>query len=120
MIRAYECTVVGTDWHTVIHATSAGKAKYRYLRAVRDAWDTVTFKDVRCRSLGAPRDTEKFLHTAKYRGIDLHIGDRVMVGGSSGYVVDSDSSANFTVEFTEGRFKGCVLSVHPSEMRRAS
>lgn len=30
MIRAYECNVIGTNWQTVIHAQSAGKARYLY------------------------------------------------------------------------------------------
>lgn len=116
-LRAYACTVKGAEWgETTIHAMSRGKAAYRYLLDVREPWPDITFKDIRVRTLGPPRDTEKFLHTAKYRGVTFHIGSRVRVGDSEGFVVDSNSSANFCIEFVSGRYEGCRLSAHASEI----
>ncbi len=116
-LRAYDCAVRGTNWNTTIHALTAGQAKSFYFRSVHEAWQSVRFTDIICHVAGPPRDTEKFKHTAQYRGVKFHIGDQVKVGGSLGFVVDSNASANFQVLFTEGRFCGNVLSVHPSEIQ---
>lgn len=118
-LRAYECGVKGTEWSTIVHHLTAGKAKYRYLLQVRDAFEDVTFKDVTCRALGPPRDTEALQRTAKYRGVDLHMGDRVQVCDSIGYIAGNNSSANFDVVFITGAFSGNVLNCHPSEIKPA-
>jgi hypothetical protein len=112
-LRAYECGVKGQEWKTVVHHLSAGKAKYRYLLQIRDAWEHVTFKDITCRTLGPPRDTEDLQRTVAYRGVDLHMGDRVKVGDSIGYIAGTNSSANFDVVFITGKYAGNVLNCHP-------
>jgi len=116
VIRAFECGVTGTEWRATVHATTRGKAKLVYFRDVKDAWQEVKFTDIRCRFLGSPRNTPQFEHTKAYRNVAFNIGDQVSVGGSVGFIVDRTNSANFAVEFTEGRYKGCRLSCHPVEI----
>lgn len=119
-LRAYACSVKGMDWgETITHSIKAGRARYLHLLYVREGWEGIRYEDIRSRVIGAPRDTPKFLHTAKYRGVNFHIGDRVRVGDSIGLVADSNSTACFSVEFIEGRFAGLRLSVHPSEISEA-
>ncbi len=56
-MKLYECGVKGTEWTSEISADTPGKAKYRYLCGVRDAWQDVSFTRITCRRLGvlAPR-----------------------------------------------------------------
>lgn len=113
-LRAFECTVAGTDWATTVHHVSAGKAKAQYFRHVREAWQDTPYTAIRCRVLGAPRDSEAFRHTATSRGLpDAHIGQRVRVGDSEGWIVDRNDSANFNVLFYTGRYTGGTLNCHP-------
>jgi hypothetical protein len=112
-VRAFECGVIGTDWKTIVHHLSAGKAKYSYLLDVRDYWPDVTFKQLTCRVIGSPVQTEKFRHTAERRGVSFRIGDRVKVGTDYGYILDSNDSANFDVLFETGKHAGITLSCHP-------
>lgn len=117
-LRAYSCTVVGTEWNTVIHALSAPKAKYLYWRHVVDAWPDVPFTAIRVRTLGLPRTTEQFRHTAEYRKAWFRLGDKVKVGQSLGFVADSDDSANFVVHCTEGEWANRIIHAHVSEIHR--
>lgn len=116
MIRAFKCGIAGSEWCTIIHATTRGRAKGVYYSEVKDAWPDVKFTEIRCQFIGEPRNTPEFEHTKAYRNVTFNIGDKVSVGGSIGFVVDRNSSANFDVEFTEGRYKGCRLNCHPSEI----
>ena len=50
-MRAFKVNVKGTDWASVEIAETAGKAKYRYLRRVQDAWNGVRFVDLACHAL---------------------------------------------------------------------
>lgn len=114
------------DDEEIINAPSANAAKYRFLCQVEDCGYSIKYTDIRCRKLGKPVSTERFLQTARYRGLpDLRCGDRIRLKGPShdhcitgdeGYVIGSNESANFTVFFYHGRFKGETLSVHPGEM----
>jgi hypothetical protein len=115
-IRAFECGVAGTEWRTTVHATTRGKAKMVYFLDVKDSWPDVKYTEIRCRVLGTPRNTPEFEHTKKYREVSFNIGDRVSVGGSLGFIVDRNNSANFDIEFTAGRYEGCRLNCHPSEI----
>ncbi len=119
MIQAYECAVKGTDWRTIVHAMSRGQAKSEYLHQLRDSWPDVTFTMVRARCLGAPIQTAGFQRTAAYRGVpEARIGMQVRVGGHLGYIVDTNSSANFDVLFIEGLHRGLRLNCHPhSDMK---
>lgn len=111
-IRAYECVIVGTEWHRVINARTAGQAKGMYLRRVRDAWPgAVKFTDIRVRSLGAPQSSEDFLRCAAGRGLpEARCGMRVVAHGRSGFIVGHNASANFDVLFDGDPFP---LNVHP-------
>jgi hypothetical protein len=116
-IRCYEVNVKGQNWSTTINASTAGKAKYRYLLDVQESWQGVTFKDLTCRVVGRPQSSERFINNAKYRSLpDARCGDRVRVGDSMGYIVGHNSSANFDIEFDSGKYAGLVLNVHPQEM----
>lgn len=117
MIAAFECNVIGTDWHRVVNARTAGQAKSVYWRDVRESWESVPFTAVRVRRLGTPQDTETLRHVAQYRGVSFKAGDRVNCGGALGYVVDGGSGACFTVLFDEDSlYKGGRLVVHPSDI----
>lgn len=107
-LRAYEITVVDTDWHQIVHARTASKAKYLYIRDVWESWPEVSFKHLRCRLVGAPQ-------TAEYRGVPFaRIGMRVRCGGDFGVIVDRNSSANFDVLFDRGGIFNC----HPNWMMK--
>jgi len=116
-ISAYECTVVGRDWHQIINHASAGKAKADYLRDVRDAWPDVAFTDIRCRRVGAPMNPTGFDHVAKMRGVSFNCGDRVRVVEHGfdqyGVILGHNSSANFDVLFDSG----LTLNCHPAGIR---
>ena len=117
MIAAFECNVVGTDWQCVVNARTAGQAKAVYWRDVHESWESVPFTAVRVRRLGAPQDTDRLRHVARYRGVNFRAGDRVNCGGALGYIVDGDSGACFTVLFDEDSpYKGGRLVVHPSDI----
>lgn len=114
-VYAYECGIRGTEWTSVVHASSAGKARYRYLLEVGDTNDGLSFKDITVRSLGNPITDAEFERTAKYRGVPFaKIGMRVECEGSAGLIVGKNSSANFNVLFTFGRHQGCVMNCHPN------
>ncbi len=53
----FECTVKDTEWYQEIEAASAGKAKYAYLMAIREAWPDVRFTDIQVRRI-CQRDTK--------------------------------------------------------------
>lgn len=110
-LKAYEVSVVGTDWTQTVHETSAGRAKYKYLLDVREAWPDISFKHLRCRSIGKPRTDEGFAKTAGYRGVPFaRIGMRVEVGGKPGVIVGKNDSSNFDVLFDSGGTFNC----HPN------
>lgn len=115
-LRAYSCTVVGTNWDTVVHALTREKARYLYWRQVTDAWPDTPFTAIRARLLGLPRTTEKFHHTALYRKAWFRIGDKVRVGNSIGFVADSDDSANFVIHVISGEWANRIVHVHISEI----
>lgn len=116
-LRAYECNVCGTDWHTVINAFTAGRAKSEYLRHVQDAWPDVKYTDVISRLVGAPADNRNFLRTCEYRGVDYHVGQSVRCGESEGMLTgEIGAGSNFEVEFTSGRYAGARLFCHHSEL----
>jgi hypothetical protein len=118
-VFAFECTVVGTDWHTIINARNKGKAKYKYWLDVKDVWADVPFTAVRVRKIGKPVTTEGFERTARYRGMpDAKCGQRVRVGSATGVIVGSNSSANFDILFDNDseRYPGLRLNVHPADI----
>ncbi len=115
-LRSFACGVRGTNWTRVVHHFSAGKAKYIYWRDVREAWPDTKFTDITCAVIGGPTQTDKFKHTAKYRGVAFEIGTPVKVNGERGVVVDSNPSANFDVLFRSGKWKGQILNCHPAEI----
>lgn len=115
-LKAFSCTVKGTDWDRVVHAFTRSKARYIYWLDVKDSWPDTTLMDICVRSLGPPRTTEKFQHTADYRKAWFKLGDKVRVGDSLGFVADSDSSANFVVHCFSGRYAGGIIHAHPSEI----
>lgn len=122
-LRGYECTVKGTDWSRIVNATSRSKARYRYWLDVHEAWDSVKIMDIEVKGCGAPHTSERLQNTAKYRGVpDLRAGEVVTVKymRSRGWIIDSDSGANFKVEFFDGEYAGQRGSVHVSELERVA
>lgn len=118
-IFAFEVNVKGTDWHKVINARTAGKAKVEYWREVTDPWPSIPFTAIRCRKLGAPQSSEQFIRNAEYRRMPgVRCGDRVRCGEARGVIVGHNSSANFDVLFDDDspRYPGERLNVHPSEV----
>lgn len=116
-VRAYEVTVVDTDWHKAINAVSAGQAKAEYYRDLRDSWPDIPFTALRVRCVGRPRTSPDFIRCAEYRGVSFRCGDAVSVDGDPGVIVGHNSSANFDVLFEGGRYKGQRLNVHPASIQ---
>lgn len=119
-MHAFECSVKGTDWAEVVNAETAGRAKAIYWRDVRDSWECIPYTDIRAKRLGSPRGTRRLAACCASRGVELRAGQRVRVGVSTGIVVDGASGANFLVAFTSGKYAGCRLAVHPSEIVQES
>lgn len=72
MLRSYECMVPGYNFSRIIDAETAGKARYRYLLYLQDAYENATFTDIKVRSLGfiadkrSPAEIEVDDFNAKY------------------------------------------------------
>lgn len=106
-LRAFDVGVKGTDWHTVIHHQTAGKAKYRYLLHVQDAWDGVSFKNLTCRAVG-PCESLSVRRVAISRGLPFaRIGMRIICDGHYGRIVGANDSSNFEVLFDDGHCGNC-------------
>ena len=107
------------DHRTVINHRTSGAARYDFLQDVRDCWPDAKYTDMRARKIGPPHTSAAFIRTARYRGMpDLRCGDSVTVNGEQGFVVGSNDSANFNVLFDQSsNWRGCILNVHPSELR---
>lgn len=118
-VFAFECRY--GEFTRTVNAATAGAARYDYLLDIRDAYPDATFADIRVRKLGPAHTSERFKRNAEYRGMpDLRCGEAVTVNGRPGFVVGHNGSANFDVLFSGGDWSGCVLNVHPSELRRAA
>ena len=118
-LQAYEVSVIGTEWTRTVHALSRGKAKYEYWLDVREPWPDIKFTQIRCRTLGSPRNTDAFSNTAAKRGVPFaRIGMRVQVGPDFGLLVDRNDSMNFQVLFTSGKYEGQVVNCHPNWMMK--
>jgi hypothetical protein len=118
-ISSYEVTVAGKpEWGMIINASTAAKAKHEYHTHLLDAWPDIPWTALRCRKLGAPHTSERFIQNAAYRARgSAKCGSRVNVGGNTGTIVGHDCNCNFEVEFyADSKYKGARLSVHPSEM----
>lgn len=115
---AFACKLPWSEHETIINAMSAGQAKYSFLLDVRDPWPDTKYTDIRCRKVGSPHTSERFIANAKYRGMpNVRCGDRVRVGRhGEGLIVGHNSSANFDVLFTSGPWNGQTLNVHPSDV----
>lgn len=50
-MKAFEVGVRGKDWTRPVQAESAGKAKYEYLRDIRESWPDVSFKHLTCHAI---------------------------------------------------------------------
>lgn len=104
----------GHPWATV-YAFTRSKARYQYFLDISDCCPDLKIHQITVRAGAGWRDTEKFLRTATYRRrSDLHVGSRVRVGNNLGWVVDSNSSANFDVLFDEdSEYAGAKMNCHP-------
>lgn len=116
-VKAFSCSVHGFSelGNSVLNAVTIGQAKVRYWRRVVDAWDGVPFTAIRARVVGEPFTDDAMRRIAEYRLVPFaRAGMRVVHGANDeGVLVGSNSSANFDVLFTSGRFKGQVLNCHP-------
>jgi hypothetical protein len=109
-VRSYTCRLRGYDHETIVNATSASKARYRYLLDVRGPFPDVTFADIVVRSHGEPHSDEMFEHIARLRGVDFKCGDEVTFGDRRGVVIGAGAGANFEI-LCEG---GETVLVHPA------
>ena len=117
-VGCYQVGVRGANWTRDVLALSPGRAKAEYWREVSDAWPDVRYTDITSRR-GVRWVDERFDRVAAYRGVDFaKIGMRVEVDGQPGVLVGSNSSANFNVLFTGGKFRGQTLNCHPNWMMR--
>lgn len=115
-LRAYEVwPAFRPDWRRTINHVSAGRAKVVYWRELRDSWPDVPYTAIRSRVAGSPSGGEEFRRTAEYRRVAhvARVGGRVRVGTDQGFIVGSNSSANFDVLFIDGPHAGQVLNCHP-------
>lgn len=127
MIKAYILTIVDSEYETVVNATSVGKAKYEYWLTVHDCFPDLKFTDIRARIYGSgePYSSENYKRVASYRGKnDIQCGDKVIISSDmgsetdEGYVVGHNSSANFDVYFTTGKYSGLRMNVHPAYVQK--
>ena len=112
-VRAYECTVSGTTWHSTVHAETAGKAKSEYRRNLRDAWPEIPYTAMQCRLAGPPVTSDTFRSVAEYRGVPwARVGMQVRMGSRTGVLVGVNDSCNFEVLFEGGQRGAC----HPGDL----
>lgn len=118
-VFAFACSVSGVpEWgESIYNRATRGQAKADYWRHVTDAWPDVPFLKIRARKVGAPVSSEQFIRNAVYRGMpDARCGDQVKVGDCNGVIVGHNSSANFDILFSDGKWAGMTLNVHPSSV----
>lgn len=116
-VKSFECGVKGTEWKRVICHETRSKARYRYLLDLQDVYPELSFKDITVRHVGPPITDAEFERTAKYRGVPFaKVGMKVITEGREGVIVGKNSSANFDVLFTGGKYKGGVYNCHPNWM----
>ena len=118
-VFAFEVSVVGTVWTTVVNERTAGRAKSEYFRGLHEAWPSIPFTALRARKLGAPISSQEFRWCADRRGVDFVCGQPVTVGSDTGVIVGHNASANFEVLFDAHapRFANMRLSVHPHDIQ---
>lgn len=119
-VFAFECSVTGTDWKTLINARTPGKAKYQHWLSVKECYPDIPITAMRARKLGKAENTEGFKRTAVYRGLpNVGCGDRVRVGNATGVIVGSNGSANFDILFDDDSptYAGMRLNVHPHDLQ---
>lgn len=124
-LRSYACAI--SWWHdkadyTIVNELSRGRAKAKFFREVSEPWPDLKYTDIRCRVFGPPHTSSHFIRNAAYRQIpSVRCGDKVQVGAhGEGLIVGHNSSANFDVLFTTGKWKGLTLNVHPSDLKGVS
>lgn len=109
------------EFHRIINARSAGKAKYEYFIDISESWD-IKFTELRVRKVGDCHSSDRFIHNAQYRGVPhVRCGDRVIVGEGRGVIIGHNDSANFDVLFDDDspKYPGETLNVHPGEVEYA-
>jgi hypothetical protein len=122
-VYAFACRPVWAEerFNHIINETTSGRAKSEYLRCVSDPLPDLKFTEIRCRKVGPVHTSADFVRTATYRGMpEAKCGDVVRVGDWEGVIVDNNSSANFTILATSGRWKGLRLNVHPNDISFAN
>jgi hypothetical protein len=116
---AFACRVNwAPQWgSTTYNRATAGQAKADHFRHVREAWQDTKFTDIRVIKVGRPQSSADFVRCATKRGMpDAFCGQQVRVGADIGFIVGHNSSANFDVLFTTGKYSGQTLNVHPSSI----
>ena len=116
---AFACSVEGCpSWgESIYNVRSCAEAKRRHLREVSEAWNGISYRQIRARKIGGPYTSDAFKCTAEYRGLEgLQCGQRVRVGDSEGAVIGHNDSANFEVQFDAGGYAGQCMSVRPAEL----
>jgi hypothetical protein len=117
-VFAFQVSVKGKRWTTIVNARTPGQAKRIYYFEVRESWPELPYTALRCRKIGPPHSSEQFLRNASYRGMpDVRCGQRVLVGGERGVIVGHNASANFDVLFdASSKHRGQTLNVHPDSI----
>jgi hypothetical protein len=102
--RPFACNVKGKDWETVIYAATRSKARYQFWRGILESWPDIPIMAVTVQACGA-FESLKFRQVAKYRGLDfVRQGSQVELSdGRRGYIVDSNDSCNFVIDFNGQR-----------------
>jgi hypothetical protein len=120
-VYAYQvwCTRGWEEHPRIINSLTASKARYEYLRHVRDVFPDLKYIDIRSKKAGGLYSSSDFVRTASYRNVPFaRCGMKVEVDGRAGVIVGHNSSANFDVLFTDGENKGLVLNCHPNWMMK--
>lgn len=94
-VHAFEVWIPDAPWgdhRQVVNERSLGRAKVRYWRHVREAWESIPFTAVRGRKIGRPQSSPEFLLGVAYRGIpNVRCGDRVTPLRAVDYVRERES-----------------------------
>lgn len=112
-VRAY---AVSSTWfpdhETVVHARSAGAAKYQHWIDVREAWEDIPFTAMRVRRVREYVEPRGFRECVERRGVPfVRIGMRVRFDdGREGTIVGHNDSANLNV-LMDG--EDAVSNCHP-------
>ena len=77
LLYAFECRAKDADWHTIVNAPTAGKARYQYWLEALDAWPELKLTEISVRKAGAPVSSDMLRQVNEMRGRRFQAGDTV-------------------------------------------